>query len=192
MKNARLERDIAGEKKSGQWKWSDDRLADTREWNGLRVLMALINNWDLKDENNSIYQTGKKDDRRLVYVVSDLGATFGPEHLDLGRKTNKGDLKTFRRTSFIKRTTAEEVDFAVPGAPSPIMIFTPKEYFRRRGLMWIGHKVPRRDARWMGSILSRLSAVQIRDAFRAGGYAPGEVEGYAAIIEKRIAALNEL
>jgi hypothetical protein len=192
MKNARLERDVSGEKKEGQWKWKDAQLSGTREWNGLRVMMALINNWDLKDENNTIYSVGKQDEKHLEYVVSDLGATFGPERLDLGRKKNKGDLKTFQRTSFIQRTRAESVDFTVPGAPSPIMIFNPIEYFRRRGLMWIGHNIPRRDAHWMGTILSRLSAVQIRDAFRAGGYAPDEVEVYSTIIEKRIAALNEL
>jgi hypothetical protein len=155
-------------------------------------MMALINNWDLKDENNSIYEVGKKGEKHLVYVVSDLGATFGPEHLDLGRKANKGDIKAFHHTSFVQRTRPDKVDFTVPGSPSPIMIFTPREYLRRRGLMWIGHDIPREDARWMGATLSRLSAVQIRDAFRAGGYAADEVEAYAAIIEKRIAALNEL
>ncbi len=36
----------------------DDPFEDTREWNGLRVMMALMNNWDLKDENNAIYDTG--------------------------------------------------------------------------------------------------------------------------------------
>lgn len=191
MKNARLERHIAGEKKVGKWKWTDKRLANTREWNGLRVMMALINNWDLKDENNSIYQVGEKGEKHLVYVVSDLGATFGPEQLELGR-TNKGDVRAFKHTSFIERERVEKVDFAVPGAPSPIMIFSPLTYFRRLGLTWIGHDIPRTDARWIGSVLSRLSAVQIRDAFRAGGYAPGEVEAYAKIIEQRIAALNAL
>lgn len=192
MRNARLEREIADEKKAGEWKWATDPFSKTREWNGLRVLMALINNWDLKDENNSVYEVGSKGETKLVYVVSDLGATFGPEHLDLGRKTNKGDLKTYQHTSFIRRTRANDVDFTVPGAPSPIMIFSPAEYFRRRKLMWIGQHVPREDARWMGRILARLSGPQIRDAFRAGGYSAEEVEAYASIVEKRIAALTEL
>ena len=29
---------------------------DTRKFNGLRVMMALMNSWDLKDENNAIYE----------------------------------------------------------------------------------------------------------------------------------------
>ena len=36
--------------------------------------MALINNWDLKEVNNAIYEEKGEGPR---YVVSDLGATFG-------------------------------------------------------------------------------------------------------------------
>ena len=46
---------FGGEKKVGIWKWGDNPFSSTRELNGLRVMMALINNWDLKDDNNSIY-----------------------------------------------------------------------------------------------------------------------------------------
>ena len=44
----------------------------TRELDGLRVLMALMNNWDLKTSNNAIYEAGAE-----LYLVSDLGGTFG-------------------------------------------------------------------------------------------------------------------
>jgi len=107
MRNVRLERKIPGQKKLGDWKWQDGLFSGTREWNGLRVLMALINNWDLKDINNSIYEmsakkgeiSGKKAEDKseageLIYVVSDLGASFGPTHLDLGHGHDKGELKS--------------------------------------------------------------------------------------------------
>ena len=35
--------------------------------------MALINNWDLKDENNTSF----RNENARTYEVSDLGATFG-------------------------------------------------------------------------------------------------------------------
>ncbi|MES1261180.1 MAG: hypothetical protein ABUS49_05525, partial [Acidobacteriota bacterium] len=133
-----------------------------------------------------------KDGERLLYVVSDLGATFGPTRLDLHRRTDKGDLATYRRTSFIRRTREQDVDFSTPGLPSPIFIFMPVDYFRRAGLTWTGRHVPRADAKWMGGILARLSHQQIRDAFRAGGYSAEEIEGFSAIVESRIAALREL
>ena len=53
MHNARLKRYLEGEEKNGTWKWKDNPFTGTREFNGLRVMMALINNWDLKDVNNS-------------------------------------------------------------------------------------------------------------------------------------------
>lgn len=51
--NVRLKREEKEEKKIGIWSWRTDPFVGTRTWNGLRVLMALINNWDLKDENNA-------------------------------------------------------------------------------------------------------------------------------------------
>src|SRR5579864_6920801 len=50
--NVRLKRYLKGEEKLGNWQWRQDRFTNTRELNGLRVAMAVLNNWDLKDENN--------------------------------------------------------------------------------------------------------------------------------------------
>ncbi len=44
----------------------------------------------------------------------------------------------------------------------------------------------------MGQMLAQLSAEQIRDAFRAGGYSPQEVEAYSRVVEQRIAQLEKL
>ncbi len=55
MRNARLRRYREKEKKVGWWNWTDSPFSGTREFNGLRTMMALINNWDLKDTNTAIY-----------------------------------------------------------------------------------------------------------------------------------------
>jgi len=197
MHNVRLKRERGEEKKLGSWSWEDDPFTGTREWNGLRVMMALINNWDLKDENNSVYEIGDKSERkagesRSVYVVSDLGASFGPDHLDWARKSDKGDLNKYRKTAFIRHTHGDRVDFADPGAPSPFMIFDPADYFSHLRLRWIGRNIPKEDARWMGTVLAQLSPRQIRDAFRAGGYSPEDAEAFATVVERRIRELSEL
>ena len=75
MHAVRLKRHLEDQKKIENWKWSDDSVAGSRELNGLKVMMALINNWDLKDENNELY--GGKNAAEQVYIVSDLGASFG-------------------------------------------------------------------------------------------------------------------
>jgi hypothetical protein len=53
--NARLKRSPKGQKKLTTWAWFDNPFRGSRELNGLRVMMALINNWDLKTVNNKIY-----------------------------------------------------------------------------------------------------------------------------------------
>ena len=41
-------------------------------------------------------------------------------------------------------------------------------------------------------LLAELSPDQIRDTFRAAGYAPDQVNAYVAVVEKRTAELNQL
>jgi len=69
-----LERHITGEKRIGTWSWFKNPFVGTKELNGLKVMMALINDTDLKAENNDIYDEEGLEHR---YVVSDLGASFG-------------------------------------------------------------------------------------------------------------------
>jgi hypothetical protein len=68
----------------------------------------------------------------------------------------------------------------------------PKEYRMRVHLEWIGENIPRADAKWIGSLLARLSPDRLRDAFRAAGYASQDVDEYAQVLTSRIAALNAL
>ncbi len=190
VKNVRLKRHIPGEKKDGTWSWRNSPFRGTRELNGLRVLMALMNNWDLKDENNAIYVDKKSGNQ--IYMVSDLGASFGATALIVPKHRSKDDLDEYQRSKFIRRETAEYVNFAVPGRPSILYLLAEPMYLRRMRLEWIGRHIPRDDARWMGEILGGLSGAQIRDAFRAGGYSASETEAFAKILEGRIAQLREL
>ncbi len=188
MKDARLKRHLKGEEKVGDWPWHDDPFVQTREWNGLRVMMALINNWDLKDVNNAVYEDGPQH----LYLVSDLGASFGTTGYNPRQHISKGNLKGYEHSHFITKKTNEYVDFAVPSRPALIVFFNPAESFRRMHLRWIGKRVPRSDARWMGQMLAKLSPAQIRDAFLASGYSKEETEGFAQVVEKRIGELTAL
>ncbi len=165
--NVRLKLDHG--KKIGTWAWKDDPFSGTRELNGLRVVMALINNWDLKDENNAIYQDGNGG---RIYLVSDLGASFGAARADRPLSKSKGNLESYAHSKFITKVTPEYVQFQDPGRPALIWLFSPADFFRRVHMEWIGRQIPRADARWMGDVLSQLSADQIHDAFRAAGYSP--------------------
>jgi len=193
MLNVRLKRESDGRKKIGNWQWRADPFTGTRELNGLRVLMAVINNWDLKDVNNGVFRSDDDPSAMAarVYEVSDLGSSFGSAGLERTKRSN-GDLDAYRRSRFITRVTDDTVDFEVPRRADWIVLANTPEFVRRLHLRWIGKQIPRQDARWIGQLLARLSPNQIRDAFRAAGYSPLEVEGFASIVEWRIAQLNAL
>jgi hypothetical protein len=186
----RLKRHVEGREKAGNWSWRDDPFTGTQELDGLRTLMAVINNWDLKDVNNKIYK--EKHQSELIYVVSDLGASFGSSHLSFPLSQSKGNLHNYTHSRFLTKTTGDSLNFAVPGRPSLIYAFGLRPYLRRSRLAWIGKNIPRAHAKWMGEMLSRLSPEQIRDAFRAAGYSPAEVDAFAAVLQKRISQLDEL
>ena len=186
--NVRLKRHLKNEEKIGTWKWGDNPFGQQRELNGLRVMMALINDWDLKDENNAVYVEKETDTVRpeLRYEVSDLGASFGTTGRSLTHKQSKGSLNSYQHSKFIRKVGSEYVDFNVPTRPSLIYLFTPKEFVDRMDLRWIGKHIPRSDAKWIGGLLAQLSPGQIRDAFRAAGYSPDQVDGFSRVVEQRI------
>jgi hypothetical protein len=191
LKGGRFERVRTGDKDEfKKWSWKDNQFEGTREYNGLRTLMAVINNWDLKDVNNTIYVDSHSGEQ--VYALSDLGATFGATTLAAGRSKSRGHLAAYEKSKFITKKTADYVDFATPGAPSVFEVFNLPMYITRIKMRSIGRDVPRADARWLGTVLARLSPKQIRDAFRSGGYSEQEVERFARVIETRIAELNSL
>ena len=188
VRNVRLKREGKDEKKIGIWRWRENPFAGSRELNGLKVVMALINNWDLKDVNNAVYKHGD----HLIYMVSDLGASFGSPGRDWTASRAKGNLKSYSKSRFIRKAEPEYVNLETPARPSWILFFKPKDFFMRLGLEWIGRDIPRDDARWMGRLLGKLSAQQINDAFRAAGYSPQEVTDFSRILSSRIAALIDL
>ncbi len=194
VRNVRLKRQVEGEKKLGDWKWRDNPFTPQRELNGLRVMMALINNWDLKDVNNSIYEEKEEaaSAPELHYAVSDLGASFGTAGISWTHSLSKGNPKSYRNSRFIRKVTPEYVDFTVPARPVFISMVNPNEFISRMDLRWIGKHIPRSDARWIGGLLAQLSPEQVRDSFRAAGYSPEQVQSFSEVVEARIAELNKL
>ncbi len=192
VRDARLQRMDKSEAKEGNWQWKQDLFTGTRELNGLRVLMALINNWDLKDENNKIVIEKAGDAPHEIYYVSDLGASFGPSGIVPGLSKSRGNLTAYQSSRFITKLTPQSVNFATPRRAALIELANPRQFVMRLHLRWIGRNIPRADAKWMAGLLERLSPAQIRDAFRAAGYSPDEVEGFASVLENRISSLNDM
>jgi hypothetical protein len=187
VRGVRLERKVKGEKKTGNWSWFKNPLTGTKELNGLRIMMALINNWDLKEINNAIYV---EKDQSLRYVVNDLGATFGETGNSITRsKSNPGD---YSGSKFIQKVAADHVDFFLTSRPFFLSAVNVSNYAKRTHMQEIAKDIPLADAKWLGKLLEPLSDEQIRDCFRAAGYAPEDVEANAAVVKERIKDLNRL
>lgn len=185
--NARLKRED-NRKKVGTWRWRHSPFSDTREFNGLRVMMALIDNWDLKNDNNAILdENGKR-----IYEVSDLGASFGTNGVLIEKDKAKGNLHSFEHSKFITNETADHVSFGTPAAPSMPYLFTILDYESRVRLRWIGKDIPRADAKWIGQILGQLSPQQLSDSFRAAGYPQAKIDSFTWWMRLRIGELTAL
>lgn len=188
VRNVRLKRHIKGEKKIGIWSWKNNPFTGTREWYGLQVMMAVINNWDLKDQNNAVYQF-RGDSPEQIYMASDVGSSFGTTGLNWAAK---GNLKSYIHSKWINHISSSFIDFNVPSRPALPTIFNMPDMAQRLSQLWIGRHVPLDDARWIGHLLAQLSPDQIRDAFRAAGYSAQDVEAVSRAVEGRIRKLANL
>jgi hypothetical protein len=172
FQNVRFEARPDGVEREGEWKWEENPFEGTRELQGLKVMMVLLNNWDIKDENNVLLSTGGE----LRYAISDLGATLGntgkwPLMWRFTRSRN--DPAGFTGDKLIDEVKEDgRVDFEFSG--------------KRRGMF---NDVTVSQARWVGGLLARLSDRQIADAFRAANYTPGEVRALTRAVRARV---NEL
>jgi hypothetical protein len=182
----RLERRIKDQKNVGTWDWFKNPFLNTREFNGLRVMMSLLNNWDLKTINNSVYEIN--GERR--YVVSDVGATFGKTGNPATR--SKSDVEGCEKSKFIEKTYADYVDFTMHSRPLFIAAVDAPNYEERSRMEKVTQHIPRADAKWLGQRLAQLSDEQIRDCFRSAGYTSQEVDEYTKVVKERIADLNAL
>ncbi|HLM58169.1 MAG TPA: hypothetical protein VK422_18850 [Pyrinomonadaceae bacterium] len=179
FENVRFEARPSNVKRFDEWRWEGNPFAGTRQLQGLKLMMALIENWDIKDSNNRILAVGRGGRPELRYVVSDLGATFGktggqrsPMALLRNVKGSRNEPEDYAGDRFIKGVEGGRVRLDYGG--------------KNGGLM---RDISVEDARWLGGILSRLTGRQIRDAFRAANYGPEEVRLLAGEVRQRI---NEL
>jgi hypothetical protein len=182
VRDVRFERFREGYKEVGNWSWQRNPFVGTRELAGLKVLMALLNNWDLKKSNNSIF-CPERGGARCIYLVSDLGATFGKTGSPWRTifffadppAGSKGKPRDYARQRFIDETERGEVDFNYKG----------KDPSALKG-------VSVESAQWMGDRLARLSDKQLADAFRASGFNQQEVSLYTEAFRRRVRQLRSL
>ncbi|HKZ03614.1 MAG TPA: hypothetical protein VJ180_15330, partial [Pyrinomonadaceae bacterium] len=147
FQNVRFEARPKNVKRLVEWKWSSNPFVGTRELRGLKVMMALINNWDIKDSNNEIFLVPGNRGNELRYVISDLGATFGksgstPIFWHFTRSRNKP--KDFADAEFVDVVKDNHVYF---------------HYGSKRHSLF--NDITVQDALWIGRLLSQLTTSQL-------------------------------
>jgi hypothetical protein len=157
------------------WQWANNPFKGTKEFQGMLVMMSLMNNWDLKDDNNRILfvPKGSGGGPELQYILSDLGATFGKTGGFMSRSRNKPE--DYVKAKFIEGVEGGRVKFAYSGKNSGLF-----------------SNITVEEAKWIGSWLARLSDKQLSDAFRAANYAPDEVQMLTSATRARINQLVNL
>jgi len=182
FENVRLEARPENVKRLDEWKWADNPFEGTKELQGLIVMMALLNNWDIKDTNNKVLYV--RDDEaggrgEPHYVVSDLGATFGRV------KVNVPGIWRLQR-SRNKPEDYWEDPFLEDVKNGQVFLF----YKGKRQDLFDDIRID--EARWIAALLSKLSDRQISDAFRAANYTPAEIRTLTEAVRARINELTSI
>jgi hypothetical protein len=182
FENVRLEARPENVKRLDEWTWASNPFVGKREFQGLKVLMALLENWDLKDANNRVLVVQNEGGSELHYIVSDLGTTFGktggqnsPMAFFRSIKGSRNEPDDYVKDAFIDEVRGNTVRLDYDGKNANIM-----------------RDISIEDARWIGGLLSRLSDSQIQDAFRAANYSAEQVQLLAGAVRKRINELTNL
>jgi hypothetical protein len=172
--NVRLEARPDDVKRGETWSWKENPFKGTREFQGLKIMMAFLNNWDMKQDNNVILAM----DGKLYYAISDLGVTFGktgnkglPVFWRIGRSRNNPE--EFVEAEFVKSVKEGKVNFNFNG--------------KNDGSLG---DITIEDGRWLADLLNQLTDKQIEDAFRAANYTDADISMLVAGVKNRIRALD--
>jgi hypothetical protein len=155
-------------KSRGVWSWQENPFVGTPPYQGLLVLMMILNSTDLKNDNNELYDVvGRpRDGAPRWYVVKDLGASLG----ETGRiDPRRGFIDGFEREPFIAIVDQGRVRFGFRGRH--------QELLERIGVD---------DVHWMCERLQKITDRQLREAFRAGNYSDELTTRYVARIRQKI------
>ncbi|MCA1577618.1 MAG: hypothetical protein LC794_09690 [Acidobacteria bacterium] len=182
FENVRFEARPENVDRFDEWKWTENPFAGKRELQGLKILMALMENWDLKDDNNRILVVRNGGRNELQYIVSDLGTTFGktggqksPIAFVKSIKGSRNEPNDYVKDKFVDGVEGNRLLLDYSGKNSDLM-----------------RDITIADAKWIGGWLSRLDDRQLQDAFRAANYSPDEVRMLAGAVRKRIQELMSL
>jgi hypothetical protein len=175
FKNARVRaRNPETPRTEEEWTLQSSPFARSKELSGLKILMTLLNNWDIQGpRNNKVLRATLPDGRvERRYLIADLGATFGRMGGGVITNHSKWNLDHFRQEGFITKVNGGDLHLAYDGYDPDF------------------DRVPLEHARWFAGLITQLTPQQLRRAFEAAAAPPDLVEGFTAKLAEKIAALK--
>ena len=179
LRPARFRHNAEDARVVGDWSWYENQFVGSAPFQGLLVVNLMLNNWDWKTSNNKIYDLpGATDTPTRVYVVRDLGASLGKTTFPslLTRTPLRGlpqgsrnDVDDFVEQGFIKEIDGQRVRFHYNGTNQKLV-----------------DTITVDDVVWAARLMARVSDEQWRDAFRAGGFSPGDQQRYIEKLKSKI------
>jgi hypothetical protein len=159
--------DFHGLSAGESWSFKNNPFEGTREFGGLLVFQAIIENPDIKASNNTIYKLKEPvEGAQRWYVVRDLGYSLGRA----GFNSPRADIDVFEKAPFIKGIVDGKVKFYFGGLYKSTL-----------------DNITVEDVHWVCQRLARLSDRQWHDAFRAAAYESSVAERYIARLKARVA-----
>jgi hypothetical protein len=186
--NARfqLRSDAPGFLAGQSWTWTDNPFLKTHEFQGLRILMLLVSNWDTKDArdqeghrspntNLAIFEDNSTGRLRYLYANADWGASMGKWGGTL--TWTKWDCKGFAEETadFLKVGRDGSLHWGFEGKHRKDMV---------RGITTA-------DIQWLLQYLGRITDDQIRTGLTASGATSDETECFARALRQRIDKLQQ-
>jgi hypothetical protein len=178
--DARFERRTKGVKTlegEESWSWVVGPFVGKKEFNGLKVVVMLLSNWDNKDSrdagrgsNTAIVQTTNE----ARYMVTDWGGSLGKWGGFMSRE--KWDCKGFtgQTKDFVKGIKNGFVEFGYSGQHSGD--------FKER--------IEVADVRWIMQYLGRITDAQLKSGLASSGATPEEAACFTAALRTRINQLQ--
>jgi hypothetical protein len=169
-------RDPALRTLSQDWSWSRNPFLATREFQGLKIAMMLLSNWDNKDArdrfrgtNTGIKEQTEGGTQGLLYYVTDWGQTLGGWGND--QKSKSWDCAAFaaQTPSFIQGRAGNTIRFGYVGQHTEF----------REGITV-------ESARWLMQYLGRISDMQLRAGLKASGASGLDTACFAEQLRRRI------
>jgi len=153
--------------KDASWTLDESSIKGSRELSGLKLLIMLTSNWDIKDPNFAVVRQAGQP----MFAITDWGQTFGAP-----------DMKTHwncRQYSDITRSWLDGVEDG-------------HIYMRFGGKMSnvVTNGIRVEHARWLLSRISGLTEPRLKKLLRSAGATPEESACFSTAITQRITSLR--